>query len=60
ARMLGPLLVTTVVLGWGTAGWLLLGGVFVTAGVAFGPAVRWAERTRGDRAETEPLLTSVP
>lgn len=60
ARMLGPLLVTTVVLGWGTAGWLLLGGVFVTAGVAFGPAVRWAERTRGDRAETETLPARVP
>jgi MFS family permease len=60
ARMLGPLLVTTVVLGWGTVGWLVLGGVFVTAGVAFGPAVRWTERTRGHRAETEPLLARVP
>lgn len=56
ARMLGPLLVTTVVLGWGTAGWLCLGGLFVVAGVAAGPAVRWAERTRGGRAETKPLL----
>lgn len=56
ARMLGPVLVTTVVLGWGTAGWLLLGGVFVTASVAMGPAVRWAERTRRNRVETEPLL----
>ncbi|MGB3443371.1 MAG: MFS transporter [Actinophytocola sp.] len=55
ARMLGPLLVTTVVLGWGTAGWLLLGGVFVAAGVAMGPAVRWAERTREDLVETQPL-----
>jgi len=46
ARMLGPLLVTTVVLGWGTAGWLLLGGIFLAAGLAMGPAVRWAERVR--------------
>ncbi|MFI7673741.1 MFS transporter [Actinophytocola sp. NPDC049390] len=60
ARMLGPLLVTTVVLGWGTTGWLLLGGVFVTTSAMFGPAVRWAERTRGGRVETEPLLTNVP
>jgi MFS family permease len=60
ARMLGPVLVTTVVLGWGTVGWLLLGGVFVAAGVAFGPAVRWAERTRGDKADVEPALTGVP
>jgi MFS family permease len=46
ARMLGPLLVTTVVLGLGTVGWLLLGAVFVVAAVAMGPAVRWAARTR--------------
>jgi MFS family permease len=46
ARMLGPLLVTTLVLGLGTVGWLLLGAVFVAAAVAMGPAVRWAARTR--------------
>jgi MFS family permease len=46
ARMLGPLLVTTLVLGWGTAGWLVLGVVFVAAAFAMGPAVRWAARTR--------------
>jgi MFS family permease len=46
ARMLGPLLVTTLILGWGTAGWLLLGGLFLVAGLAMGPAVRWAERNR--------------
>ncbi|TDV34521.1 MFS transporter [Actinophytocola oryzae] len=51
ARMLGPLLVTTVVLGWGTAGWLLLGVVFLLAGVAMGPAARWAERTRATAPE---------
>lgn len=59
ARMLGPLLVTTVVLGWGTVGWLLLGAVFVTAGAAMGPAVRWAERSRRDRVEIQPLLTTA-
>ncbi|MFC4857626.1 MFS transporter [Actinophytocola glycyrrhizae] len=52
ARMLGPLVVTTVVLGWGTAGWLLLGGVFVAAGAAMGPAVRWARRSAPGRAGT--------
>ncbi len=45
ARMLGPVLVTTLIISWGTAGWLLLGGVFVAAGVAIVPAVR-AARTR--------------
>jgi MFS family permease len=54
ARMLGPLLVTTLVINWGTAGWLLLGGVFLAAGVAMGPAVRWAERVR--RTATAPAL----
>jgi MFS family permease len=44
ARMLGPLLMTTLVLGWGAAGWLLLGAVFLAAGIAMGPAVRWATR----------------
>jgi MFS family permease len=46
ARMLGPLLVTTLVLGWGTAGWLMLGTVLLAAGLAMGPAVRWAAGTR--------------
>ncbi|MEU5878970.1 MFS transporter [Spirillospora sp. NPDC047279] len=46
ARMLGPALLTTVVLGWGAPGWLALGGVFLAAGAAMAPAVRWAERTR--------------
>jgi hypothetical protein len=42
ARMVGPALLTTVVLGWGSLGWLLVGGLFVVAGYAMGPAVRWA------------------
>lgn len=42
ARMLGPLLVTTLIIGWGTAGWLLLGGIFLAAGLATVPAVRAA------------------
>lgn len=46
ARMLGPLLVTALVVTWGVPGWLLLGGVFLAAGLAMGPAVRWAQRTR--------------
>jgi len=44
ARMLGPVLVTTLLLGWGAPGWLALGGLFLAAGAAFGPAVRRAER----------------
>ncbi|MFE1378514.1 MFS transporter [Streptomyces sp. NPDC058740] len=47
ARTLGPLLVTTLLIGWGMAGWLVLGAIFLVAGLATGPAVRWAERSRG-------------
>ncbi|MFJ9807448.1 MFS transporter [Streptomyces sp. NPDC101158] len=50
ARTLGPLLVTTLLIGWGVAGWLVLGGIFLAAGLATGPAVRWAERARSRAA----------
>src|SRR5262245_214915 len=57
ARMLGPLLVTTMVLGLGTVGWLLLGAMFVVAAAAMGPAVRWAASTRVAAEEpTAPAL----
>jgi MFS family permease len=46
ARMLGPLVLTTLLLAWGAPGWLLLGALFAAAGIAMEPAVRWAERTR--------------
>ncbi|MGW6204593.1 MFS transporter [Streptomyces sp. NPDC055089] len=46
ARMLGPLLLTALLVGWGTEGWLLLGGVVLAASYALGPAARWAARTR--------------
>ncbi|MEV5888140.1 MFS transporter [Nonomuraea fuscirosea] len=42
ARMLGPVVLTTVVLGAGTLGWLLVGAMFVLAGAAMTPAVRRA------------------
>jgi MFS family permease len=42
ARMLGPVLLTSLVIGWGIAGWLVLGGLFLAAGLTMGPAVRWA------------------
>jgi MFS family permease len=48
ARMLGPVLVTTLLMGWGTPGWLVLGGLFLLAGLALGPVVRRAERARAE------------
>ncbi|MCO5972326.1 MFS transporter [Actinoallomurus soli] len=44
ARMAGPLVLTTLLLGWGGPGWLLLGAAFLTAGAAMGPVTRYAER----------------
>ncbi|MFI8320019.1 MFS transporter [Streptomyces sp. NPDC085529] len=46
ARSLGPVVVTTLLIGVGPVGWLLLGGVFVLAAAATGPVSRWAARTR--------------
>ncbi|MEV5712523.1 MFS transporter [Amycolatopsis mediterranei] len=46
ARAVGPVVLSTVVVGGGFAGWLVLGAVFVAAGWAMGPAVRWAAATR--------------
>ncbi|MFC5665787.1 MFS transporter [Kitasatospora misakiensis] len=44
--MIGPALVSTAVIGYGLAGWAALGTVLAAAGLAMGPAVRWA-RHRG-------------
>jgi MFS family permease len=44
ARMLGPVVVTTLLIGWGMPGWLALGALFLVAGLLVRPAVRWAER----------------
>ncbi|MFB9905729.1 MFS transporter [Allokutzneria oryzae] len=46
ARVIAPLLLTTLILSWGVPGWLVLGGVFLVTSLAVGPAVRWAERSR--------------
>ncbi|MGW3498667.1 MFS transporter [Streptomyces sp. NPDC001020] len=46
ARLIGPLLLTALILSWGEAGWLALGALFLTAGAAMAPAVRWAANSR--------------
>ncbi|SHN09321.1 MFS transporter [Actinacidiphila paucisporea] len=50
ARTLGPLVLTTMLLDWGTPGWLLLGGLMTVAAYATGPAARRADRHRAARA----------
>jgi hypothetical protein len=56
ARMLGPALLTTLVLGWGPVGWMILGALFLGTSAVTGPAVRWAARTRSAGQATEPSL----
>ncbi|MBM0207076.1 hypothetical protein JNW90_31840 [Micromonospora sp. STR1s_5] len=51
-KMLAPVVVTTLALGWGVPGWLVLGALFLLLGALVPPVVRWAGRTRpgGDGA----------
>jgi hypothetical protein len=63
ARMLGPVLLITLLIRWGTPGWLVLGGLFLLAGLAVGPAARHAvrhtERVRAE-ARTAPVPCATP
>ncbi|MGX1910956.1 MFS transporter [Streptomyces phaeochromogenes] len=52
ARTTGPLVLTSLLVGWGTPGWLLLGGLMLAASYAMGPAVRWATDSRPTAAPT--------
>ncbi|MFE7644670.1 MFS transporter [Streptomyces phaeoluteigriseus] len=58
ARTLGPLVLTALLVEWGTPGWLLLGGLVLAASYAMGPAARWAaagrEREVEEVSETRP------
>ncbi|MCX4689271.1 MFS transporter [Kitasatospora purpeofusca] len=47
ALMIGPAVVSTAVIGHGPVGWAVLGALLAVAGLAMGPAVRWARR-RGE------------
>ena len=48
--LLAPLVVTNTAIRFGVPGWLALGAVFALAGVAFGPATRWALSQRNASA----------
>ncbi|SCE75553.1 Major Facilitator Superfamily protein [Micromonospora coriariae] len=54
-KMLAPVVVTTLALGWGVPGWLVLGGLFLLLGALVPPVVRWAGRTRSTSPAAEPV-----
>jgi hypothetical protein len=47
AGMLAPLVATATALRFGLGGWVILAAAFAAAGLALGPATRWAARERG-------------
>ncbi|MFG2037848.1 MFS transporter [Dactylosporangium sp. NPDC048998] len=58
-QMLAPFVVTTLAVGWGGPGWIVLGAAFALAGAAMPAVVGWALRHRPfvtgpDHAATEP------
>ncbi|MFJ1538634.1 MFS transporter [Micromonospora chalcea] len=53
--MVAPVVVTTLAIGWGAPGWLVLGGVFLLLGALVPPVVRWAARTRPPAPEPAPV-----
>lgn len=46
ANIVAPALLTAVVTGWGSLGWLLVGALFLGAGLAVPMAARSAQRAR--------------
>ncbi|MFG1883180.1 hypothetical protein [Micromonospora sp. NPDC049102] len=58
-KMLAPVVVTSLALGWGVPGWLVLAGLFLLLGALVPPVVRWAGRTRPTSAVTEPATSET-
>ncbi|MGW7422424.1 MFS transporter [Streptomyces sp. NPDC054813] len=54
AEIVGPLALTGLLVYWGAPGWILLGALFVAAGLAMVPVVRWGERTLAGQGEAVP------
>ncbi len=59
ARTLGPLVLTALLVEWGTPGWLLLGGAMLAASYAMGPAARRAAAGRAGEGIRQPAPVPV-
>ncbi|MFI8454857.1 MFS transporter [Kitasatospora sp. NPDC085464] len=59
-QALAPAVLTTVVLGFGHSGWLLLGVFFAALGAAGPPLAAWAERTRRPNDDPAPTASVHP
>jgi MFS family permease len=59
AMMLAPGLLTALLVGWGTGGWLLLAGVFLLSGTGLMITSRWALRHR-DSLDAKLELVAEP
>jgi hypothetical protein len=60
ARTAGPLVLTALLVGWGTVGWLVLGGLMLAASYGMGPAVRWAADSRPAAPRAEQVKQPAP
>ncbi len=58
--MVAPLAITGALAGLGYGGWLVFAVVFLAAGFAGQPAVRWAQRTRPAPAQAAPDAVPAP
>ncbi|MGK5674018.1 MFS transporter [Micromonospora sp. URMC 106] len=54
-KMVAPVVVTTLAVGWGVPGWLLLGALFLSLGAMVPGVVGWAARNRFAAPATAPV-----
>ncbi|MFI5485294.1 MFS transporter [Micromonospora echinaurantiaca] len=57
-RMVAPVVVTTLAVGWGVPGWLLLGALFLSLGALVPAVVRWAARNRSAVPDPAPVAVA--
>ena len=59
-QMLAPFVVTTLAVGWGAPGWLLLGAAFAVVGSLVPPVVAWARASAAAHGPTPVVSSRTP